>query len=146
MWYGCKPKGGILVLMIYWAIVHHDEGSAFGVSFPDVPDCFAASDDEGSVMLNAITALDDYFQDRSDHPVASALEDVRRRYAEDLAEGAYLIQVPFIPRKTKVVRVNVSFEQGLLEAIDEAAKRADLNRSSFLAHAALREITDRETA
>ena len=126
--------------MYYWAIVHHDEGSAFGVSFPDAPDCFAAADQEADTMANAIAALDDYFEDHRAHPAASSLEDVRRRYAQDLAEGAYLIQVPFIPRKTKSVRVNVSLEQGLLEAIDEAAKRADLNRSSFLAHAARREI------
>jgi len=38
------------------------------------------------------------------------------------------------------VRENVTFERGLLRAIDEAAKDRSLTRSAFLANAARREI------
>lgn len=38
------------------------------------------------------------------------------------------------------MRVNVTFERGLLRAIDEAAKDRSLTRSAFLANAARREI------
>ncbi|QDL92562.1 ribbon-helix-helix protein, CopG family [Paroceanicella profunda] len=126
--------------MIYWAIVHHDPGSAYGVSFPDVPDCFAAADEEEDLMANAIAALDDYFADGHVMPAASGLEQVRAAVAEDLAEGAFLVQVPAIRRLTKTVRANISMEQGLLEAIDEAAEQLDMNRSAFLAQAARNEI------
>jgi hypothetical protein len=29
----------------FYAVVHKDEGSAFGVHFPDLPGCFSAADD-----------------------------------------------------------------------------------------------------
>lgn len=132
--------------MYYWAIVHHDEGSAYGVSFPDVPDCFAAADEEEDVMAAAIAALDDYFDDGHAVPAAAQISAIRATYADDLAEGAYLIQVPLITRTTKSVRVNLSMEQGLLEAIDIAAKRVGLNRSAFLAQAARREIEGERAA
>ncbi len=126
--------------MFYWAIVHHDEGSAFGVSFPDLPDCFAAADDERDIMKNAIAALDDYFSDGHEAPTAMSLNEVKREVKEDLAEGAYLIQVPVIPLTSKSVRVNLSMDSGLLAAIDDAASRLGLNRSAFIAQAARREI------
>lgn len=126
--------------MNYWAIVHHDPGSAFGVSFPDVPDCFAAADDERDLMKNAIAAIDDYFADGHTYPRPTGLEAIREQVAEDLAEGAFLVQVPVIRRITKNVRANISMEQGLLEAIDAAAERLQMNRSAFLAQAARNEI------
>ena len=126
--------------MFYWAIVHHDDDSAFGVSFPDVPDCFAAADDEQQVMANAISALDDYFADGHTPPTPQSHLDVKKALAKDLAEGAYLIQVPLIPNPSRWVRANISMDQGLLAAIDAAAERANMNRSAFLANAARREI------
>ncbi|AJE48096.1 hypothetical protein P73_3381 [Celeribacter indicus] len=132
--------------MYYWAIVHHDEGSAYGVTFPDLDGCFAASDDQEKVMPAAIEALDLYFEDMAEIPGAMSLDAVRETYREDLLEGAYLIQVPLIPRTTKSVRVNLSFDQGLLSAIDSAADRVGLNRSAFLAMAAKEKIRDTEAA
>ena len=81
--------------MYYYAIVHHDPGSAFGVSFPNFPDYFAAADEEEDVLKSAISALDDYLSDVEDHPVPKALDAIRNQLAEDLAEGAYLISVPY---------------------------------------------------
>ncbi len=132
--------------MHYWAIVHHDEGSAYGVSFPDVPDCFAAADDEQNVMSNAISALDDYFCEGGAYPAPRGLEAVRKEFDADLREGAYLIQVPLIARPSKSVRVNISLDQGTLEAIDEAAARLQLNRSAFITQAAHAEILRRKAA
>ncbi|MDO6722649.1 type II toxin-antitoxin system HicB family antitoxin [Celeribacter halophilus] len=132
--------------MYYWAIVHHDEGSAYGVTFPDLEGCFAAADDQEKVMSAAIEALDLYFEDATEAPAAKSLNTVHEIYKEDLAEGAYLIQVPLIPRTTKSVRVNLSFDQGLLSAIDNAADRVGLNRSAFLAMAAKQTIQNTEAA
>lgn len=127
--------------MNYYAIVHHDPGSAYGVSFPDIPDCFAAADEEEDVLKNAALALEDYFEDGHAMPAASKMSDLAREYHDDLAEGAFFISVPVIELLTKTVRAQISMEQGLLKAIDEAAKRLNLSRSSFLAQAAKKEIT-----
>ncbi|WP_339107136.1 type II toxin-antitoxin system HicB family antitoxin [Thioclava sp. GXIMD4216] len=126
--------------MKYWAIVHHDPGSAYGVSFPDVPDCFAAADEEKDLMSYAIAALDDYFADGHEAPHPRDLEAIRSEVKEDLAEGAFLVQVPLVRRITKTVRANISMEQGLLEAVDETADRLQMNRSAFLAQAVRNEI------
>ncbi|MCA0922986.1 type II toxin-antitoxin system HicB family antitoxin [Pseudooceanicola nanhaiensis] len=93
-------------------------------------------------MKNAIAALDDYAADAEVPAKAMPLGTVREKYAEDTAEGAYLIMVPLIRRETKIVRANLSFERGLLEAIDEAADRAGLSRSAFLDLAARHMIED----
>lgn len=129
--------------MYYYAIVHHDPGSAFGVSFPDVPDCFAAADEEEGVLKNAISALDDYLSDAVGYPAPSAFEDIRNKLADDLAEGAYLISVPYVPRPTKSARFNASMDRGLLAALDEAADQLDLSRSAFIAQAVQNEIKER---
>jgi len=127
--------------MNYLAVIHHDEGSAYGVSFPDVPDCFAAADDPADILKYAIAALDDYFADGHATPEPRGIEAIKKEVAEDLAEGAYLMAVPHISRTTKAVRVNVSFEQALLQAIDEDTKLTGLNnRSAWLAMAARKQI------
>lgn len=130
----------------FLGIVHHDPGSAYGVSFPDIPDCFAAADEADDILKHAIDALDDYFSDGHQVPAARGIEDITAEFAEDLAQGAFLISVPLIPRPTKPKRVNVMFDRGLLEAIDEAAERRSLNRSAFLAMAAQKEITGEHNA
>ncbi|WP_226560727.1 type II toxin-antitoxin system HicB family antitoxin [Salipiger thiooxidans] len=132
--------------MYYWAIVHHDQGSAYGVSFPDIPECFAASDEASGIMRAAIEALDDYFEDGHAAPVATSLEQLRSELSEDLRDGAYLLQVPHIPRPTKSERVNLSFDRGLLAAIDAAAERVGLTRSAYLAMAARHEIEENAAA
>jgi predicted RNase H-like HicB family nuclease len=126
--------------MNYFAVVHKDHESAFGVTFPDVPGCFAASDEEVDLLKNAICALDDFLSDEARLPQPRGIESIRAEFAEDLKEGAYLLSVPYIPRPTKSVRVNISLDRGLVDSIDAAADRLGLNRSAFLAQAAAKEI------
>lgn len=126
--------------MNFICVVHHDPGSAYGVSFPDVPDCFAAADDEADIVKNAIAALDDYFADGHEIPDPRGIEEIRAEVADDLAEGAFLMSIPLVERKTQNVRRNVSMERGIWEAIDGAAEQAGLTRSSWLSLAALNEI------
>ena len=58
-----------------------------------------------------------------------------------LASGNYYaIAIPLIDNDTAVVRANVTFERGILRAIDAEAKARGLTRAAFLASAARREI------
>lgn len=125
----------------YTAIIHKDEGSAYGLTFPDLPGAFAAADDWNGIPAAATEALDLWFEDMPDVAPAS-LEDIRKRddVAAELAAGAVLMPVPYIPADTAVQRVNITMERGLLRAIDETAKQRGMNRSSFLASAARREM------
>ena len=123
----------------YLALVHKDEGSAYGVSFPDLPGCFSAADDFNTIIPTAAEALDLWFETEP-FVEPRSIEEVRHEVAADLADGAFLVAVPYVRRSTKQVRVNISMDAGTLDAIDTAAGQMRLTRSSFLALAAANEI------
>ena len=125
----------------YTAVVHQQDETAFGLTFPDLPGCFAAADSWSDISRAATEALDLWFEDRPDVEPA-ALDEVRKRedVAAELAAGAVLMPVPYIPADTAMERVNVSIERGLLRSIDQFAKSRGMTRSSFLASAARREL------
>ena len=62
--------------------------------------------------------------------------------AATLAEGGVFILVPLLIESGRSVKANISLDRGLLEAIDEAAKRVGVTRSSFLASAARKKIAE----
>lgn len=127
--------------MHYVAVIDKDEGSAYGVHFPDVPGCFSAADTLDEIVPNAIEALALFFEDREVIP-ARGIEAVREEVAEDLAAGAVLMMIPHIADLRRVVRVNLSLNKGLLDTLDEAARARGMTRSAFVAKAATREICD----
>ena len=129
--------------MYYIALVHKDTDSAYGLSFPDLPGCFSAADDQEDIIPNALEALELYGEDCDALPPAS---DIARltgdaEIAKELATGAFLISIPYIRNIGKSARVNITLDKGLLAAIDAAATQRKLTRSAFLAQAANREIT-----
>lgn len=125
----------------YIAIVHQDEGSAFGVQFPDVPGCFSAADDMDVLLSNASEALALHLEDE-EVPMARPLEVIRTlpEVKQELAEGAFLIAVPHISLAGRKVKANITLDAGLLDAIDQTAGERGLTRSSFFASLARREI------
>ena len=125
----------------YMALVTPDlDEGGFTIEFPDLVGCISEADSEDDILPNAIEVLDLYFEGESFEiePRSSAALSVDHR--EELEQGAYLLAVPLIARETANVRINVSMQRGMLDAIDDAAARLKLNRSAFLALAALREI------
>lgn len=123
----------------YYAVVHKDEDSAYGVSFPDLPGCFSAADDIEDVLPNACEALDLWFEDQAE-VAPMRLDQAQAAAREDIAAGAFLIAVPRIVNDHRVARVNLSIERGILDAIDKAAAERSLTRSAFIAQAARNEI------
>ena len=123
----------------YLALVHKEEGTAYGLSFPDLPGCFAAADSEGDILRNAVEALELWFEDEA-AVTPRGPEAIAAEVAEDLATGAFLIAVPLVRPSTRQKRVNISLDAGTLEAIDTAADGLGLTRSGFLTMAALNEI------
>lgn len=119
----------------FYAIVHKDEDSAFGVEFPDLPGCFSAADTLEEVPAKAREALSLWFED-AEAVEPRSLAEIRKEAAEALAAGAFLIAVPHVVRTGRAVRVNISIDEGLLDAIDSVAKQRKQNRSAFLAEAA----------
>ena len=123
----------------YFALIHKDEHSAYGASFPDLPGCFSAADNLAEILPNAAEALDLWFE-YTDLVESRSIEVVRQEVADDLAAGAFLVAVPYIRRSTKQQRVNISLDAGTLDAIDSAARSMKLTRSAFISLAAANEI------
>lgn len=123
----------------YLALVHKEEGTAYGMTFPDLPGCFAAADSEGDILKSAVEALELWFEDAA-AVAPRGPEAIAAEVAGDLAAGAFLIAVPLVQPSSRQKRVNISMDAGTLEAIDAAADGLGLTRSGFLAMAALNEI------
>lgn len=121
------------------AVVHKDPDSAYGVHFPDAPGCFSAADTADELLPNAVDALSLWFEDQ---PLVqpSDFEVVRGAVAEDLAEGAFLISVPYVERPTRPVKVNLSLEAGVVEAIDEMASLRKQTRSALITELSMKEL------
>ena len=127
--------------MHYVAVIDKDADSAYGVRFPEVPGCFSAADAFGEIVPNSIEALSLFFEDTEPAP-PRGLESVREQVADDIANGAVLMMIPFVRDRKRVVRVNLSMEKGFLDTLDEAARMRGMTRSAFVEKAAAREIFD----
>lgn len=126
----------------FYAIVHKDEGSAFGVTFPDLPGCFSAADEIEDVLPNACDALELWFDDAAE-VAPLRLDQIMALAADDLRDGAFILAVPLIRNTGRLARVNLSLDHGMLNAIDKAATERSLTRSAFLAQAVRNEIERR---
>jgi predicted RNase H-like HicB family nuclease len=129
-------------MIVYHAVVHKDEDSAWGVQFPDLPGCFSAADDLDDVLTNACEAVGLYLEGEK-APKPSSIEAIREMVADDLAEGAFLLAVPYLTSNSRPMRVNISLDRGMLDAIDATAASRKLTRSAFLTEAARNEIEGR---
>ncbi|MBW7920648.1 MAG: type II toxin-antitoxin system HicB family antitoxin [Rubellimicrobium sp.] len=58
----------------YTIIIHHDTDSAYGLTFPDLPGCFAAADSWDEIPAAAAEALDLWFEDEPDGASAARRE------------------------------------------------------------------------
>ncbi len=82
----------------YIALVHKDDGTSYGVSFPDVPGCFSAGDTFEEAMVNAADALAGHFAsmkaDGEAIPAPRSFEELKRdpEFVDDSA-GAIVTMV-----------------------------------------------------
>jgi len=132
--------------MRYVAFIHKEPGSLYGVSFPDLPGCISAGETADGAVHNAVEALAGHIAamkaDGDPMPDPRALDDILAD--DDLLEdreGATFALIPLILDRGSSVRVNVSIDTGLLEALDVAAKNRGMTRSAFIASAVRNEIT-----
>ena len=126
----------------YLGIVHQEANTAFGIHFPDVPGCFSAADELKDLLANAAEALALHLEDE-ELPASRSMDALRSDadVAQDLAEGAFLLAVPFIHMSGRSAKANITMDAGLLSAIDHTASERGLTRSAFLANIARREIS-----
>jgi predicted RNase H-like HicB family nuclease len=125
----------------YIALIHKDEGSDFGISFPDLPGVISAGStlDEARQMAAEALALhlEGMAADGEAVPAPSSLEDIMA-IAENRKAVAVLVDAP--ATEVKTVRVNITLPADTLDAIDRYAETHGFTRSGFLAQAAKKAI------
>ena len=130
----------------YIAIIDGEAG-AYGVAFPDCPGCTAMAGTIDDALRLAADALREWMSDRVADGVAPptprSAAEIRSdpEAARDFIDGAIIASVPLLLDAGRSVKANLSFDAGLLEAIDSAARSRGLTRSAFLASAAREKIS-----
>jgi predicted RNase H-like HicB family nuclease len=88
------------------ALVHKDEGTSYGVSFPDVPGCISAGDTLEEALANAGEALAAHLalmtNDADVIPSPRSFEDLRQdpRFTADAADAIVtLVRRHHLPAK-----------------------------------------------
>jgi predicted RNase H-like HicB family nuclease len=122
-------------MKIFYGLVHKENDSAFGITFPDAPGCFSAADEEADLLTNAQEALSLYVEGSS-VPETRAIADLLRdkTVAEEIAAGAFLLAVPLIESRRKA-RFNLMLDEDLVASVDRVAKVSGVSRSEFVAQA-----------
>jgi predicted RNase H-like HicB family nuclease len=84
----------------YIALVHKDDGTSYGVSFPDVPGCISAGDTFEEAVANAAEALAGHFAlmkaDGDAVPQPRSFEQLRHDpdFVEDSADAIVTMVTP----------------------------------------------------
>lgn len=84
----------------YIALVHKDEGTSYGVSFPDVPGCIAAGDTFEEAIANAAEALAAHLglmrADGDPLPTPRSFEELKhdREFRADAADAIVTVVQP----------------------------------------------------
>ncbi len=122
--------------MNYIALIHKEENSDYGVSFPDFPGCISAGETLEQAKVMAQEALVSHIEilKEMSQPIPSpmSLEEIMSCPENRLAI-AFLVEVP----SHRAIRINISLPEDVLSIIDRRARRLHLSRSAFMAEAAL---------
>jgi predicted RNase H-like HicB family nuclease len=130
-------------MSLTYALIHEEDG-VFGISFPDFPGCISTAKREDEVLRKGGEALAFHVagmvEDGDPLPIVRNLSELRadKSFRSD-AKGAVLALVPF-ETPGRAVRLNISMDETLLEAVDRAAAAGGQSRSAFLAEAARRRL------
>jgi predicted RNase H-like HicB family nuclease len=133
--------------MNYYIGIIDGKPGAFGVRIPDCPGAFGAGKTLEDAVANAIVGLAAWAEGAlKDGDILPAPRDILEIVesgddAPDVMAGEVIAMVPLLLDAGRTVKANVTFDAGLLEAIDSEAQRRGLTRSAFLASAAREKIT-----
>jgi predicted RNase H-like HicB family nuclease len=125
----------------YYALIRKEDGSSYGVDFPDFPGCITAADTMEEAVQRASSVLAFHVEGMIDDgeaiPEPRTLDIIM---AEPENRGAVPVVVPMNVARGKTVRVNVTLDENLLARIDAYAAARHSSRSAFLSEAARKAI------
>ncbi len=120
----------------YLAVIHKDDGSDYGVSFPDVPGVVTAGKTADEAYALAEEALqlhvNGMVEDEEALPEVSSLEDYLA--TGDDAINTFWVTVT-VPRASVAKSYTATMDADLLKQMDDVAKEKGKTRSGFIAEA-----------
>lgn len=119
-------------------------GRVWGVRIPDLPGCYGGGTTPDAAIGDAMSAAREWIAHRAAKggavPKARTVAQILKSGELDPASGEAAVIVPVVMDAGRTVRANLTFDAGLLEAIDAEAARRGLTRSAFLASAARQQL------
>ena len=124
--------------MKYPIVIHKDENSDFGVTFPDLPGCFSVGASiEEAIALSQEAAechIEGMLLDSEPIPVASSIENHKDN--PDYRDGLWaLVNIDISKLSLKAKRINITMPERLLNTVDHYARNHGETRSGLLAQA-----------
>ena len=124
--------------MRYPIVIHKDESSNYGVTFPDLPGCFSAGDTIEEAIINAQEAAECHIEgillDSEPIPVATDIE--KHKDNPIYKDGTWaLVDVDLSKLSLKSKRINITIPERLLNSVDHFAKKQGATRSGLLTQA-----------
>jgi predicted RNase H-like HicB family nuclease len=115
-------------------------GKAYGIRIPDLPGCYGAGSTPEAALSDAMSAARDWISHRSlknePPPKPRSMVQILKAGEIEVERNEVAVVVPVVLDEGRTVRANLTFDAGLLAAIDAEASRRGLTRSAFLASAA----------
>ncbi len=130
----------------YVGVIDESRG-VWGVRIPDLPGCYGAGDSAEAALRDAASAAREWIAHQEAQgiarPKARTTSQILASGEIDVAAGEAAVLIPVLIDEGRTVRANLTFDAGLLGAIDAAARERGLTRSAFLASAAREKISAR---
>ncbi len=115
-------------------------GKTWGVRIPDLPGCYGGGASAETAIEDATSAAREWLAQQLSkslaQPKARNLAAIIKAGEFDASNNETAVMLSVILDAGRTVRANLTFDAGLLEAIDEEAQNRGLTRSAFLASAA----------
>lgn len=134
--------------MQYPIFIHKDPDSDYGVTIPDLPGCYSAGSSLEEAIQNAKEAiechLEGLFLDAEDIPLQKSIE---KHFDDPDLRGAVVAVVEIDLSKVggRSKRIDITLPERLLRQIERYTKTHGLNRSAFLADAAMNYMAEHST-
>ena len=124
--------------MKYPIVIHKDENSDFGVTFPDLPGCFSVGASIEEAIASSQEAAECHIEgmllDSEPIPVASSIENYKDN--PDYKDGLWaLVDIDISKLSLKAKRINITLPERLLSTVDHYARNHGETRSGLLAQA-----------
>ncbi len=115
-------------------------GKTYGVRIPDLAGCYGGGATPEAAIADVMSAAREWIAQRKIKgempPKARSMVQILKAREIDAKLGEVAVILSIVLDAGRTVRANLTFDAGLLEAIDAEASRRGLTRSAFLASAA----------